>query len=115
MGPPQGECKPSALPGKGHFIPSSGDRGIRNRGQMGRREEVPAGPHVPPLHLPPLHLPDKKRIPACLSSKVRDTGERVQLGTEKCPARICQDPGLTQNVRITLDEDRLFHGVQMES
>lgn len=47
MGPPQGECKPSStLPGKGHFILTSGDRGIR-QGQMGKEEEVLAGPHTP--------------------------------------------------------------------
>lgn len=67
MGLSQSEYKPSfALPGKGHFILSSGDRGTRNRGQMGKGEEVP---------MPSLYLLDKKRIPAYLSSQV---GERVK-------------------------------------
>lgn len=57
MGPPQGKCKPSsALLGKGHFILSSGDRGIRNKGQMGKGEEVLC---------PQVHLLDKKD--SCLS------------------------------------------------
>lgn len=56
MGPHQGKCKPSsALLGKGHFI-FSGDRDIRNKGQMGKGEEVPC---------PPVHLLDKKD--SCLS------------------------------------------------
>ena len=47
MGPPQGECKPSsALPGKGHFILTSGDRGIRNRTD-GKGEGLPSGPNAP--------------------------------------------------------------------
>lgn len=45
MGPRQGKRKPSsALLGKGHFLLSSGDRGIRKKGQMGKGEEVPCPP-----------------------------------------------------------------------
>lgn len=87
MGPPQGERKPSALPGKGRFILSSGDRGIRNRGQMGRGRRSWQG-LIPSPHPWPLHLPDKKRIPACLSSKVGEMGRGYKLGTEKCNDRI---------------------------
>lgn len=57
MGPHQGKRKPSsALLGKGHFLLSSGDRGIRKKGQMGKGEEIPC---------PPVHLLDKKDT--CLS------------------------------------------------
>lgn len=41
-----------------------------------------------PSRAPPLHLPDKKRVHACLSSKVGEMGRRYNLGTEKCNAKI---------------------------
>lgn len=64
MGLSQSEYKPFALPGKGHFILSSGDRGTRNRRQMQKGKRSLQGP------MPLLYLLDKKRIPAYLYSQV---------------------------------------------
>ena len=74
MGPPQGECKPSsALPGKGHFILTSGDRGIRNRTD-GKGRGPPCWAQCPQLHC----QTGRGYMLAC-SPRRSDEGKRVQL------------------------------------